>query len=378
MPVFKTAKVAKPLNLGVAIAQVAARYHKGGFRQAVEVAGLAIGPGRIDPTYYYQAALFRPDLSPAQKRAHVVGLSNDRQNSTLSPFKTGLHGFFNDKLLTGHVLHAAGFPVLQPLAYYSARGGAPAVRSLTSAAAIVGFLKSDGALPCYGKPVDGSLAVGGASFLAISTDGASVQLGDGTEVALTEVAAQIEQYFPKGYLFQPLIRLHADVAAFCGAAVGSLRVVTLWGDGMPEVLYTVIKLPAKGAMMDASVGALNNGYALLDPDTGALIRAQASNQMNDTPLLVAPATGMALTGVVVPFVAQAAELCREAHRLFPTHGILGFDLAVVPDGLIINEINANPFHYVYQRSADRGLRSPDFAPRLDAVAAFMAKSKGRK
>jgi len=377
LPIFKIAKNSKPLDMKSAIADVAARYGKSGWRQAVEVAALSLGPRRIDPTYYYQAALFRPDLTPDQKQAHVSNVTGARLNERLSPRKTGLHRLFANKLLTGLTLQAAGFPALRPLAFYTTRGGAPGLTALDSAAAIAGFLASDGALPCFGKPVDGSLAIGGASFIALTPDGAGVQLGDGSIATLQEVGAQIVQYFPQGYLFQPLIRQRSDFEALVGPAVGSLRVVTLWGSGAPEGLYTIVKMPAKGAMMDGGTPGRMNLTAQIDPKTGTLLRAQASSRMNDQPADTSPATGLPLAGVTIPEVPEAVALCCEAHRLFPSHGLLAFDIAFGHDGLIINEINVNPFHYVYQRSADRGLLNPDFAPRIQAVIDYMANAKGR-
>lgn len=378
MSVFKTASGAAPFNIAAAMSMVAARYGKSGWRQAIDVARHAFGPRRMDPKTYYLAALFRPELTFDEKRAHVSYVSSDRVNIALTPKNTSLRLLIDNKLLTGNVLQAAGFPVLKALAYYSARGGAPGVRSLDAAAMIADFLASEGALPCFGKPVDGSLSIGGASYMAQNEDGASVRLGDGRTFTRHEIAAQIVQHFPRGYLFQPLIRQIPEIEALCGPAVGTFRVVTLWGSGAPEVLYTLQKLPAKGAMMDASDSTRSNGFACVDPDSGVVTRAQLANRMNTEPLLLAPATGAELLGVVVPNVAEAVEMCRQAHRLFPTHGILGFDIANTTDGLIINEINANPAHFLYQRSADRGLLNPDFAPRIAAVSAFMAKSNGRK
>jgi hypothetical protein len=138
-------------------------------------------------------------------------------------------------------------------------------------------------------------------------------------------------------------------------------------------LYCVQKIPAKGAMVDAHAMAAHV-LASVDPVTGRLLRAQNMFEMCIRPTMTATATGASLADVTLPMVPQAVAMCEAAHRLFPTHGLFGFDVMLAEDGPLIGEVNTTPFHMLYQRAADRGVMNPDFASRLaEAQAATAAR-----
>jgi Sugar-transfer associated ATP-grasp len=82
-----------------------------------------------------------------------------------------------------------------------------------------------------------------------------------------------------------------------------------------------------------------------------------------------PVTGTAVEGAVLPDFHKAVELAVRAHRAVGDYGILGADILLSDRGPIVNEVNANPFHTVYQSAFSRGILNPDFLPRLRAVRA---------
>lgn len=368
--ILKTEPAPQKVNLARAMAWAAAMHGKGRYRQLREIAALAFGPQKLEPKDYYVYSLFRSSISSAERQTYLSSASGNALNERLSPHSSaGQHSLFNNKLLMGFALERAGFPVLSPRALYSGSVRVPSVPPLATAEEIAGFLREDGALPCFGKPVDGTLGIGGASFVAVSPDGGTVTLGDGRDVAMTALTEEIARHFQRGYMFQPLIRQHPEVEALNGTAVGMFRVVTVRTKNGPELLYTALKMPAKGTMIDAGVGALSNAVALVDPATGRILRAQDMTRFCTTPLEASPATGAPLQVAALPYVPEAVALALRAHALFPGHGILGFDIALAADGPILNEINSNPHHHVYQRAADRGLLNPDFLPLLQAAEA---------
>ena len=53
--------------------------------------------------------------------------------------------------------------------------------------------------------------------------------------------------------------------------------------------------------------------------------------------------------------------------------MIGWDVAISPEGPVIIECNDNPFHTLYQLSHGRGVLNPDFAPVFDRVAEVSAK-----
>ena len=86
-------------------------------------------------------------------------------------------------------------------------------------------------------------------------------------------------------------------------------------------------------------------------------------------LETAPVTGAQLAGAVLPDLPRALELALEVQQLLPSHGVLGIDIALTDEGPMLNEVNGNPHHSLYQRASARGLLNPDFRPLIDEALA---------
>lgn len=371
--ILKQHKQVWHFNARQAMAWVTRTTGKTALQQTREFAGLALGRQKLTVEDYYLYGIWRPTLTAAERAAFLSDRAGAALNKRLSPVnRSGLHGLIDDKLLLGLVLRAAGFPSQVPRAIYGKVTALPGVTRLTTADEIAGWLRRDGTLPVFGKPLHASLGIGAASILALSGDGRTVDLGNGATVAVDALATEIAASFERGYLFEPLIRQHPDVAAVTGPAMGGLRVVTLMLPGGPELLYTVQRLPAAGAMIDGGASAKPNSVAHIDPATGRVIRVQNMHAMATAGLETALVTGVRFDAVVLPFVAEAVAVAIEVHRLLARAGVLGFDIALTGEGPIINEVNATPFHSTYQRGADRGLLNPEFKPRIDAAVALAA------
>jgi hypothetical protein len=358
--ILKTSRKKAKVNFPQSLGWVKQTYGKGRWRQAVEMLALALSPSKLTPVDYFAYGLFRPEMTRARQREYLSSEASTRWNRRLSPeSRTAHHGLLVNKVLTALVLGAAGFPVPETIAIHAKNFDVPNVPKLPDAAAIAAYLGDTANLPCFGKPVGGSLALGAASYVA--TDGESVTLGDGRKIALRQMAEEIATAYPDGYMFQRLIDQGPVMQALVGPALASLRVVTLRLATGTVALYAALKMPAKGAMVDASS---DNGFAFLDMETGRIIRAQNTTRYCTTPLERSMETDMPLVGAEVPGVAKAVDLARRIHAMFPEHGLIGFDIAWTDAGLLVTDVNTNPFHYVYQKSADRGLLNSEFLPLL--------------
>jgi hypothetical protein len=371
--ILKTVPAPRDLDIAQAMAWVRQTYGKGRIRQFAEIAGLVLSRQKALPKDYYFYGLFRPEIGPEQRRAYVFNRSGRALNGRLSPRHPGsLSNLLHDKALLGLLLERAGLPVMPILAIHGQHLKVPAVRHLGDAAAIAAFLGDVANLPCFGKPIRGSLGLGAVGVASGEDGGRRLTLTDGRIVDAAALAEEIARTYPDGYMFQPLIRQHPVLEACNGTAVGMLRVVTLRLAEAPRLLYAVQRLPPDGAMSDGATGHPNT-MALVDPATGRIVRAQALTRMATSPATHSPARGVPLDTLVVPFVDRAVAVALDAHRLFPASGILGFDIAIRPDGPVINEINGSPFHHIYQRPADRGLLNPDFKPMIDEAIAVSAE-----
>lgn len=349
---------------------------KGPTRQALEILVARFGRQKMSVAEYYEYGLWRPQLARQEKAAFVSDVGSVALNLRLSPMnRTNLSGFTSNKLLTGLALRAAGLPMQTPRAVFGTGFAIRGVEQLGNAAEIAAWLRRDGSLPAFGKPLHESLCIGAASLLFLEDNGKRVRFGDGKTVGIEVMAQEIASQFSRGYLFEPLIRQHPDVEALTGPAVGALRVVTLREPDGIQLLYVAQRLPAVGAMTDGAQLDAPFSEALVDAETGGYIRVQNMGQMATERLERSNVTGKAFAGVTLPFVREALEVAKAAHGLLTGAGVLGFDIALSTDGPLINEINSNPFHSIYQRSSDRGLLNPEFRPRIEAAIAL---SRSRK
>lgn len=330
------------------------------------------------PKEYFSFGLHRAEMSD-QQRDDFIGIHANRALiAALSPAPLdGFTGLLRNKALTAIILERMSLPTTKIHAVYARDGLAGPWPHLRTAQDIAGFLESDGALPVYGKPVNGSLSLGIVSIMSRAGTG-EVVLGDGRTVMTAALAREIAAAYPDGYMFQEVLQPHADLARLSGPALASLRVVTLWDAGQACVLYTSMRLPSPGAMSDDLTVGTGNAALFIDSDTGRVERAQASKNPGTGTLNVAPVTGVPLLGAMLPDWRAAMDLACNAHALFCAHGVLGFDIALTGRGPVINEINGFPQHGVFQRSSGRGFLNPGIRPRLLAALAARGVTKRGK
>lgn len=373
---FKDRAVSTRFDLGQAMLWVRQAHGVGLLRQTRQIIALS-RRAKMKPREYYENALFRPSLGDDERRAYVTFHSQIALNLRLSPPQlSGLHGLSSDKMLCGMVLAQAGLPTVPTLALHAPGVSVPSLNCLPTPEALADWLLAEAILPVFGKPVNGSLGMGAMSI--VGREGGVLVLGDGRKVAARDLTAEMARVHGRGWMVQPLLRLHPDVAELAGSAVAMLRITTLRDAAGPKALYAVLRLPGKGAMIDTQQPWASGGHVEVDLATGALGRAQDAWRMNTTPLATALATGAVLAGRRLPFVAEACHICETAHRLFLQHGVLGFDIALTAEGPVIGEINALPFHTNWQRASDRGLLNPDFSPRIAAALAETERRSARE
>lgn len=366
---FKMAPVGAKFDVARIMPWIRRHYGLSTARQLREMAVLALSSSKLTPEEYVRHALFRPSLSMAEKRSFLSGIAGRRLNSGLIARGQGMQTVTSNKALAGLLLAGAGIPTTPQLALYAPGGRMPGIRHLADAGALARYLAEEAPLPCFGKPLDGTYAIGGAAIFG--REAGRLILSDGLALTADAFAAAVARNFPRGYLVQPMLRMHPALQPICGAAVGSLRVVTLLGPQGPAGLYACFKIPAKDGMTDGPSVSKPNGMAQIDLVSGRFVRAQFNNVTNLAAMTEALVAPVPLADARVPDMAAAVDLACEAHRLFPGHGILGVDVIVTPDGPLIGEVNANPIHTLYQRPADRGILNPEFRARFDETRALI-------
>lgn len=173
-----------------------------------------------------------------------------------------------------------------------------------------------------------------------------------------------------GWLIQPLITGHGDLADIALDALPTVRIVTMLDEsGASEVVSATFRCASDPA---AQVDNMKAGglIAPVDLDSGALGVACQGYGGGDH--VVHPVTGAAIAGRTLPHWTEAAALTRRAHgAAFGEYGLIGWDIALTQPGPVLIEGNGKPGVLMPQRAARRGLGES----RYGALLAFQLAMK---
>jgi hypothetical protein len=324
--------------------------------------------------YFVQGAWTGDKVARA---AYVGSAANFRLNRSL--IATGADDqtqLMADKYLSGLVLQSNGFPVPELKAVFAAARMFGPTPTLGAAEDLAAWLEEPGRLPAFAKPLDGTMALGSVPL----GEAAPGQVDIGAKVVETAaLAREVARLYPRGWLIQEQLRQPAEIEALIGPGIGTVRVVTLWEAEGPQVMYAVWRHPAPGTWVDAAIFGKPNVGCALDGD-GRVTMAQLGDLFSGraiTHSLINPE--LPLVGYQLPHWPEVVEICCSAHRLFPGHALIGWDIAITGRGPVIGEVNSNPLHMSYQRAYRRGFLIAEHRRRLDAARRLMLqRCKGGK
>jgi len=370
-------KQAKDAVRAPVIAQVQDDYGIHPLRQMREMFFLRWGSRRIRTREYYALRLFRKDLTFAERHAFIGQQYSNWLNSRFNPKElTRFAALIGDKVFYTELLAKLGLPTTHTQAVFADQRELGALTTLRSAAELTAFLKQTASYPLFCKPTRGSLSVGSVRLDRL--EGEVLILGNGGEIPLETFVAEVETKYASGYLLQTAVTQHPRCIEMVGDSVACLRIVTAITEDVAEPAYVVWKLPASDAMSDNfwQSGSL---VCMIDRETGRIESCRQGTGVDTRYVDTHPVTGAQIVGQHLPFFEDAKALAVQAHNLMPQFGVLGFDVALGPDGAVIIECNNNPAHLIYQIAADEGILCPTLAPIWTQVLARQrARSKKTK
>ncbi|WP_146345887.1 sugar-transfer associated ATP-grasp domain-containing protein [Phaeobacter marinintestinus] len=357
------------------IVDVARKFGVSPVRQLKEMVLLSRGTSRLATHEYYSAGLYDPALSMDEKRAYVGVNGSYDLNVFMSPTNlTGARFFVQDKVVYTALLNELGFRATRTQAVAQADRLFGNIPSLATPQEIRSFLQNTAEYPVFAKPARGTGSFGSA--LLSGVDGDQLVLGNGRTVDLDAFCTEILQDYPDGFLFQSALVQHSDLTDVAGPAIGTIRVVTVRDSVMPRMLYSLWKIPSPKAMSD---NFWQDGSMIASiTEDGRLGRCRIGTGLNARLIDEHPVSGVKFADVRVPFFDQIPDIASRAHALFPDFGVIGWDIAITPEGPTIIEANDNPFHALYQLAFGRGIRNPDFMPVFENTAAISQKMYARK
>jgi hypothetical protein len=174
-------------------------------------------------------------------------------------------------------------------------------------------------------------------------------------------------------ILQPRLRNHEALDRLNNGALSTVRVLTCLSEsGEPEVLGAAMRMAigSNRTVDNLHAGGIACTVAL---ETGVL--GPASNLGADSRLGWLdrhPDTGAAITGTKLPQWDEVRELAARAHRAFADRVLVGWDIAITPDGPIIVEGNGSPDLDIMQRFVRHGLMTE----RLGVLLAFHLTKAG--
>ena len=213
----------------------------------------------------------------------------------------------------------------------------------------------------------------GDSLFAKPTSGTE---GRGTFKVMTASPSEElrESLHNTDYVLQQTVAQHPDLAAVYPLSLNTMRITTLRPEtGEPTVASAWIRFGRGGMVVDN--GSAGGIFAGIDLATGQLARfcgtlfdkgGETFAHHPDTGHALIPTDGAA--GFEIPCFPEAIEMARVAAREI-VHPVIGWDVAVAPDGPVLIEANSTPDYY-YDEIANGGyLSNPVLGPYLRTVLA---------
>jgi hypothetical protein len=368
--------VARPqgsTDVGSTLMRIVAATRTSPLRIASDFARLWYGPGKVSFRDYNRLKLFDPEFWAEDDRRNVVGQRRSVEIWTTVNSRLDWWGFFDNKLASGRYLAAFGFPVIANLAIYCENvTTARSAQVLSDKEALRHFLERADHYPLFGKPADGVQSLGSLALRRYRPDDDGVEIFDGRVIRLDDLTAELGKHYTDGYLFQRLIAPHNAIRAVCGERLATIRVLTLrTGSEAPQVLRACWKIPAGGNAAD-NYWRNGNLLAKLDKNTGEVKRVISGSGVDLAVHSHHPDTGANLIDFKLPHWDAVVSTALEAARVMEQAPLIGWDIAVLDDGVVIVEMNGRPDFTLPQLADSRGILTE--APLLDFMAVQKKKA----
>lgn len=350
------------------IVRVARSHGVSPLRQLYEMTVLRLGQSKLRSNEYFAHGLYDPSFSMAKKKEFVGTASNRELNQKMSPDElVRSNDFISNKALYTALIRQLGLPTTETQAIVDRRPKFGELKTLLDATAVKSFLLHDARYPLFGKPSFGSLSVGSVLITSVDAEQGELCLGNGRRVGLEMFCREVIEKYHGGYLFQTALSPHPVMQSVSGAAIGTVRVVTVIEESEPRPLYSVWKIPSPNAMSD-NFWQDGSMLAQINVETGIVGRCRRGSGLDGHDIETHPVSGATFKDLQLPVWSEVLRVACAAHAVFPEFGIIGWDMAVTPEGPVIVESNDNPAHALFQLANCKGIKNPEFQPVFDRVA----------
>lgn len=202
-------------------------------------------------------------------------------------------------------------------------------------------------------------APGGRELVLKPADGEG---GDGVrmlgavadEASLRRILSALQPGKGQKLVVQPRLSCHSSLDGLALSALPTARIVTMINEqGVAEPVSATFRCPSDPA---ASVDNMKAGGLIAPIDLGTGTLGLASRGYGGGDYLAHPVTQAPIAGHVLAHWEEALALVGRAHLLgFAEYRLIGWDMALTPNGPVLLEGNGKPGVLMPQRAARRGL-----------------------
>ncbi len=170
------------------------------------------------------------------------------------------------------------------------------------------------------------------------------------DVAAEGGAAALHAYMVENRLFaEELIVQHEEMAALCPSSVNTVRVMTSNVGGNARILYVGLRVGAGADVDNFHAGGMG---VHVDPETGVLVGNAKNKDLEE--FETHPVTGVRFDGRKLPYWDEIRAMCLEASHVNTNIHVVGWDVAITPNGPTFVEGNRRPGFDLPQVSSNRG------------------------
>ncbi|MBR0350610.1 MAG: hypothetical protein IJH76_02090 [Clostridia bacterium] len=184
-----------------------------------------------------------------------------------------------------------------------------------------------------------------SEFMAKPIDGSCGKKIEKLKVSDFKSLDDLYEYLQnKNFELEEVLVQNDEVAKIYPYYINTLRTVTILKDGEAHIITAMLRIGNNMKFVDN----FNSGgmVAPVDEKTGVIIKPAIDK--NKQLYEVHPITGTQIKGFQIPFWKETIEMVKEAAKVIPEVGYVGWDVGFTPNGPVFVEANDFPGHDIYQ------------------------------
>lgn len=166
----------------------------------------------------------------------------------------------------------------------------------------------------------------------------------------------------KQWSVEETLRQHEQMNRLCASSVNTVRIVTILYENQVHFLYALLRM----GWGNSPVDNITSGGMYTWVDENGVLTKPAFCDKTGLYYTEHPVTHTPLSGFTIPYFQEAVELCKQAARVEPRVGYIGWDVAITPNGPVLVEGNNHAAYDMCQnaRFHDDGM---GIRPRVEQI-----------